>query len=226
MMRPNKTPFDIPHWGIYHQNMLNLIANLFLSQFIYAHPVTFEDGVMLKSMAREDMSENSVTYTFHPRFALGIEYDRLLMGPQDTSWGLMEFNVLLKRWNGDHSQGNIYLLSGAGAFWDNFDNSSPAGKWGLQADYETRQFYTLASYTGWHARDVESYYALFRLGYAPFVAGYNDLNLWVITQFDYNPDMRSDVQVTPYLRFFYKNVLWEVGASLQGNFYWQFMVHM
>jgi hypothetical protein len=67
---------------------------------------------------------------------------------------------------------------------------------------------------------------LYRVGYAPFVAGYNDLNIWAIMQFDYNPDMRSEVQVTPFLRFYYKNVLWEMGASLRGNIYWQFMVHI
>jgi hypothetical protein len=210
--------------------MFNLFAAIFLSQMLYAHPVTFEDGVMLKSMAREDMSESSVTYTFSPRFAVGVEYDRLQMGTLDSSWGLLEFNSLLKRWNGEHSQGNVYLLSGAGTYWDNQDSTSWGSqwgaKWGLQADYETRQFYTLGSYTGWHTEDLETYYALFRFGYAPFLAGYNDLNIWVIAQFDYNPDMRSEVQVTPFLRFFYKNILWEMGASLRGNVYWQFMVHI
>ncbi len=206
--------------------MLNLIISLFLNLLVHAHPVTFEDGVMLKNMAREDMSETSITYSFAPRFAVGIEYDRLQMGPLDTSWGLLEFNALVQRWNGEHSQGNIYLLTGAGGYWDDQQTSSFAGKLGLQADYETRRFYTLGSFTAWQSEDVESYYALYRVGYAPFVAGYNDLNVWAIMQFDYNPDMRSEVQVTPYLRFFYKNVLWEMGASLRGNFYWQFMVHI
>jgi hypothetical protein len=206
--------------------MLNLLISLLLSFLLHAHPVTFEDGVMLKNMAREDMSETSVTYTFAPRFAVGLEYDRLEMNGLDTSWGLLEFNALVQRWNGEHSQGNIYLLTGAGGYWDNQRTSSFAGKLGIQADYETRQFYTLGSFTAWQSEDIESYYALYRVGYAPFVAGYNDLNIWAIMQFDYNPDMRSEVQVTPFLRFFYKNVLWEMGASLRGNIYWQFMVHI
>lgn len=206
--------------------MVTTFISLLLSLQLHAHPVTFEDGVMLKNMAREDMSESSVTYTFAPRWALGLEYDRMQMGALETSWGLVELNTLISRWNGEHSQGNIYLLSGAGTYWDNQESNSWAGKWGVQADYETRQFYTLGSFTGWHTEDLETYYALFRVGYAPFVAGYNDLNIWVITQFDYNPDMRSEVQVTPFLRFFYKNILWEMGASLRGNVYWQFMVHL
>jgi hypothetical protein len=205
--------------------MFNLIAILFLNHLVSAHPVTFVDGTMFKNMAREDMSETSVTYTFAPRFAVGLGYERLQMETSENSWGMLDFNALFKRWNGEDSQANIYLLSGAGAYWDKTKESA-AGKWGVQADYETRQFYTLASYTGWHAEDVETYYAVYRIGYAPFVAGYNDLNVWMITQLDYNPDMRSEVQVTPFLRFFYKNILWEMGASLRGNFYWQFMVHL
>lgn len=172
------------------------------------------------------MSETSITYTFAPRFAVGVEYDRLQLGRLDTSWGLLEFNTLIQRWNGEHSQANIYLLTGAGGYWDNLQMSSAAGKLGLQVDYETRRFYTLGSFMAWQSEDVESYYALYRVGYAPFVAGYSDLNLWAVLQLDYNPDMRSEMQVTPFLRFFYKNVLWEMGASLRGNIYWQFMVHL
>jgi hypothetical protein len=179
---------------------------------------------MLKSMAREDMSETSLTYTFYRQLAVGVEVDRLLLGANDTHWGLIELNALLKRWNGDHSQANIYLLTGGGGFLSE-DQEEWAGKWGLQADYETRQFYTLAAFSSWHSESIDTNYALYRIGFAPFVAGYNDLNLWAILQLDYNKDMRNEVQITPFLRFFYKNILWEMGSSLRGNFYWQFMVH-
>ncbi len=175
------------------------------------------------------MSENSITHTYWRKTAVGLEYDRLLLGTLDTSWGFAELNHLVKRWNGDHSQANIYLLSGVGGFWADGPAKVDvewAGKWGLQVDYETRQFYTLVSYSSWHSETVDTNYALYRIGFAPFLAGYNDLNVWAILQLDYNKDMRNEVQVTPFLRFFYKNILWEMGASFRGNFYWQFMVHL
>ncbi|MBY0386176.1 hypothetical protein K2X05_13545 [bacterium] len=181
---------------------------------------------MLKNMAREDMSETSVTYSFHRRLATGLEYDRLQIGKTDTSWGLVELNGLLKRWNGEDSQANVYVLTGVGAYWDNQREDSFASKWGVQADYETRQFYTLAQFVSWHSDQIDSNYALYRLGFAPFTAGHNELNIWCIAQFDYNKDMRNEVQITPFLRFYFKNVLWEVGSSLRGNFYGQFMVHL
>ena len=34
-----------------------------------------------------------------------------------------------------------------------------------------------------------------------------------------------DWKITPLLRFFYKNVLWEIGSSLQSDFYLTLMVH-
>jgi hypothetical protein len=190
-----------------------------------AHPVTFQGGTMLKNMSREDMSETSMTYTFRRQMAVGLELDRLLLGSRETHWGLVEINGLLKRWNGEHSQGNIYLLSGAGGLFSDFQEEW-AGKWGLQLDYETRKFYTLLSFSSWHSETIDTNYVLSRVGFAPFVAGYNDLNIWAILQLDYNKDMRNEVQVSPFLRFYYKNILWEIGSSLRGNYYWQFMVHI
>lgn len=205
--------------------MFYLCFSLAVSLFTSAHPVTFQGGAMLKSMAREDMSENSVTYTFHRQWASGLEVDRFKLKAKETTWGFIELNHLLHRWNGDDSQANIYLLSGAGGLLRD-EETKAAYKWGLQVDYETRQFYTLAAFTRWGSSLINTEYALYRIGFAPYVAGYDDLNIWAILQLDYNKDMRSEVQVTPFLRFYFKNILWEIGSSLRGNFYWQFMVHL
>lgn len=192
-----------------------------------AHPVTFTDGVMLKSMFREDMSENSITYTFHRKLAAGLEVDRLMLNGKDSTWGLGEFNILAQRWNGESTQTNIYLLSGAGGVWrENQSDVQGAGKLGLLMDHESREFYTAAQMSAWFSNDISTRYYVYKVGFAPFVAGYNDLNVWVVLQADYNKDMRKNIQVTPFLRFFYKNIFWEFGSSLRGNFYGQFMVHM
>lgn len=192
---------------------------------VQAHPTTYEGGLMLKSMFREDMSETSVTYTFHPRLAAGAEVDRLMLPAGDTTWYFADFNALLKRWNGEESQGNIYLLTGVGGY-SNKNDREGAGKAGVQVDYETRRIYLWAEYLRWFSESIETDMYIARVGYAPFLAGYNDLNVWVILQADYNRDMRAYTQVTPMLRFYYKNILWEIGSSVRGNFYGQFMVHL
>jgi hypothetical protein len=198
---------------------------LMFSAMAWGHPVTYRGGTMLKSMFREDMSENSVTYSFHRQMALGAGVDTLRLQGENTSWGFAEFNGLLKRWNKEDAQANIYLITGAGGLFRG-ERGEAAGKAGLQADYETRRFYTFAQYTSWFAKSMDSQWALYRIGFAPFVAGYNELNIWVILQTDYNKDMHKNLQVTPMLRFYYKNILWEFGSSTKGNFFGQFMVHL
>lgn len=191
----------------------------------HAHPVTYEDGVMIKSMFRDDMSESSLTYSFHRIMAAGLEVDTLNLNGVDTTWMLSELNLRPLRINTADSQTNIYLLTAAGGYRDRQD-SQWAGKAGLQIDYETRKIFVMAKHQEWFTENLDTRMTMIQAGFAPFVAGYNDLHIWSLVQLDYNGDMRRYVQITPLLRFFYKNVYWEAGASTRGNFYGQFMVHL
>jgi hypothetical protein len=207
--------------------MWSLFLKIYVSFFAtaYAHPVTFEDGIMLKSMFREDMSESSVTYSFHRLMAAGLEADTMNLNGTDTTWILAEWNARPFRWNAEHSQANVYLLTAGGAF-NNRWVTEWASKAGVQIDYETRQFFIMGKHQEWWSENLNTRMSMMQIGFAPFVAGYKDLHIWSLVQFDYNPDMRRYIQVTPFLRFFYKNVYWEAGASTRGNFYGQFMVHI
>lgn len=55
---------------------------------------------------------------------------------------------------------------------------------------------------------------------APFIAGYNELNLWAILQIDYNKDMRNEVQVTTYLRF---SIKYFVGSGSEPTRKWSLL---
>ena len=63
-----------------------------------------------------------------------------------------------------------------------------------------------------------------RLGFAPFLADYSDLNVWFVTQFTKHND--ETTETTQYMRFYMKNVLWEVGADFNGGFSFNFMIHI
>ena len=43
----------------------------------------------------------------------------------------------------------------------------------------------------------------------------NELQAWLVLQGMYVEDQSKEVIVTPMLRFFYKNVLWEIGTQLE-----------
>jgi hypothetical protein len=47
----------------------------------------------------------------------------------------------------------------------------------------------------------------------------------VMLQGMYTPDVDRKVMLTPLLRFFYHNVLWEMGSSTRGEWMLNFMVH-
>lgn len=190
-----------------------------------AHPVTYKDAWMIQSMFREKMSQNSLIYSFHRNFGLGFEATRFELTPDEPVWALADFNVLVKKWNLPGAQGNLYLMSGAGATIK--DNSEEfAGKAGFEADYETRKFYTLFQYIKYWSEQEDFDWYQYRIGFAPYLVGYDGLHTWAILQLDYNEATHENVQVTPLLRFFYKNVLWEMGGSFKGNIFFQFMVHI
>ena len=68
----------------------------------------------------------------------------------------------------------------------------------------------------WHSR--------FRAGLAPFRSETHELGIWYIVQFDkHNSENWSTTQL---LRFYFKNVLWEIGAGLNGSYQINLMTHL
>ena len=101
-----------------------------------------------------------------------------------------------------------------------------------------------SSYETWFS-NVMDLSLRYRLGMAPYVGGMDELQTWLIVQLDARPPYyyRSEaepldlvaarsyalppnlLEVTPLMRFFYKNVLWEMGASIRGQFFTSLMLH-
>jgi hypothetical protein len=64
-----------------------------------------------------------------------------------------------------------------------------------------------------------------RLGFSPFETDFDKLQNWFMLQLVSMPSIEPKVVITPMLRFFYHNVLWEFGSSTQGNWMLNLMVH-
>ncbi|MCS6838305.1 MAG: hypothetical protein NZ480_05605, partial [Bdellovibrionaceae bacterium] len=107
---------------------------------LFAHPTTFQGGVVVESKWSEPMQEVGLGYSIHSRFAIwtkAFSFQKL-----NQSWGSsasevvgLQFNWLVKRWNEWNSQGNWY--AGIGLFEYGFTSFF------MQADWETRQIYTM-----------------------------------------------------------------------------------
>jgi hypothetical protein len=122
-------------------------------------------------------------------------------------------NYLIKRWNLPGAQGNIFGMTGAGV--SRFKGDDEFSAWtGILADYETRRIFTSYEIRGMYAGDFEkSVWQRARVGFAPYLANYEDLNTWFMVQVDHHPAKEDNVVVTPLVRFFYKTTLVEAGYS-------------
>ena len=202
---------------------------IFLSLTASAHPVTFKNGTALTSIHRPKMTMTQVNYTIHRNVAIAGSYIRMDADTQELSIPSLHVNTLLKRWNQIGSQANLYSVTGIGIdLSEDWTTESLHAMLGLQADYETPKIYTALTTLSMPSMTNLTnipFAARYRFGVAPYVARYNELQIWVVGQVEYMSDMEQQPYVTPMLRYFYRTVLWETGVSLNGTYWFQMMAH-
>lgn len=199
-----------------------------LSGKAMAHPVSFQGAFGIMSYNSQRTNEALLTYSVSPYFAVATTYLR----EARSEFYIPRANFLLKRWNNADSQGNIYLSGGSGI--EKFNSQNSATYLGeVIADWESRRYYVYLEHLYLRRNNVSNTdlplqdynNTKLRFGYAPFLADYNDLNVWAIAQFEKHNDDKQ-IEAMPFLRFFMKNILWEVGAGFDGSFAFNFMLHI
>lgn len=193
----------------------------------WSHPVSYKGAVSLMSYNTSQMNELLLNYSLNHRVAVGGMY----LQADKSELYLARANSLVKRWNNEDSQGNFYVSAGAGA--EKY-NSDVYGVRMLEvaADWESRKYYTTFEHLYlsrdnrsnplWSQRD--DHRTKVRLGFAPFLADYTDLNIWFITEFSKQND--KPIGTTQLLRFYIRNVLWEIGSDFGGGYTFNFMIHI
>lgn len=186
------------------------MKSLFIFLFpltLFAHPVIYQGGVAVSSFNMEKLSNHYALYSFTPKFSAGAENWRF----DKKDFGFLKANSLLYRKNTENSQGNLYLHTGYGT-----ENTYQVG---LEGDWETRRIYTSLKHLQFNHHRVSQG----RIGFSPVEKSFNDLQVWVMFQ---TMVTRDETMLTPMLRFFYHNYLWEVGSSLKGEWMLNLMVHL
>lgn len=211
--------------------MLNFIFGflfLLLSARAMAHPVIYKDGYVISSSNMESYSDNQLMYTWAQKWSSGLNHWRFTKDQETTDMALAKTNYLLYRNNTESSQGNIYLHGGVGVVDSEIDRKATNEVYmaGVDLDWETRVLYTSLKFYQFSSpkvTDINMTQA--RIGFSPYEAGFESLQTWFMFQAMYLPDVDRTVMLTPLVRFFYKNVLWEIGASTRGEWLLNFMVH-
>ena len=196
---------------------------IMLGGYAYSHPVIYKGGWVYQGSFMPQMNEMKISYTFDPKWSIVLNYQRFeaLDEYQDVAIGI---NTLVKRWLQHDSQGNLYLGTHLGQYENNSGNGQVSHVF-LMADWEDREDYFLFKSKKYFfdGRETQDYMA--RYGFAPFIAGINELQAWVILQGYYYKEQSKEVVITPMIRFFYRNVLWEIGSSTKGDSFLTLMVH-
>lgn len=196
--------------------LLTAFISLNLAPPAEAKPISYVGGLMAMQENDETGHTVSLDYTIDPKLAVEM-YAKKESGDKDFFTIGPQVNYLIKRWNMPDGQANIFNMTGAGVSRFNGDDEFSAWN-SILADYETRQIFTSYEIRGMYAGDIEkSVWQRARVGFAPYIAGYDDLNTWLMLQVDHHPAKEDSVVVTPLVRFFYKTTLVEAGYSSNNH---------
>lgn len=199
-----------------------------------AHPVVFADGTAIMGHHHGKMSGLEVVYSPNWFTGLGLEVEKA----PDHNTLLGRASLLAWRGNYPDLQTNVYLSLSLGKKWESeSDNSHSESKsktaslagWSAEWDAEDREYYGRVKYGQTHeisgSRGDEM---LVRLGMAPYKAKADEPAIWGMLEWKNSSDNKystSHHEVTPLIRYFYKNALFEFGSSLSGKFAFNYMFH-
>jgi hypothetical protein len=183
-----------------------------------ARPVSYLEGRTLMVESRSGQTEAMFAWTVTPSCSFGLHATEFRR-PGDTQashYALAMANALVKRWNLETWQGNLYLSGGAGIHIDE-GRSQPAAAMMLEADAESRVYYFHTKLESWAAVQTQARnYARTRVGFSPYQVPMNALHAQLILQVE-AMSWRNHALISPMLRFFYQNLVFEFGRSLEGE---------
>lgn len=195
-------------------------------QLSQAMSVSWQGSTAVMTANQPFLTDWLVAYSFRKDAAVAARYMRMIMNDgSEMKIYAPQLDFLLRRWNGKDYQANIYLNGALGV--ENFQGqNSSAGIGTLDVDVESRELYTsLKLQANLVGAGPNVYQTELRLGAAPFKADFEEIAAWLIVSVQSNPQLIRSFSVTPMLRLFYKNALLEVGASAQGDFALNSMIH-
>ena len=206
-----------------NKTILTLLIFVFFPQYIKAHPVGYAGSLSLMSYNNHHKGRHIVHYSPTYWWSYGIETTT----SADKKIILPRLGLLAKRWNNIDDQANLYFFGGQGYIdWGkNQDRKRGLYHIGTQLDWETRRYFAMVKYSRYDGSSLleEDYTA--RLGFAPYLAEYKELNTWFMLQASEKPHLANQrFSLMPLIRMFYKNILWELGSDHRQNWHFNFSI--
>jgi hypothetical protein len=203
----------------------NALAGLVLASactVLQAKPIAFSNGTtVMAEYGAGTMNEAQVFYAPKYFYSLGAGYLEL---ESDIDGRRREItyaraNYLVKRWNQEDAQANVFVWGGAGqAYVSEINDHTFAWNAGGQIDYETRRIYSSLK-TDLHRSNAFSHRVdTLQLGIAPYKHDIDTLATWFVVQGrHYTGGIHDGTEWALLLRLFKGGAWIDAGVTADGK---------
>jgi hypothetical protein len=194
-----------------------------------AKPIAYAHGAtVMAEYGAETMEELQVFYA--PRYDLSVGGGLLRLESDLTdatrSIAYGRVNYLVKRWNLEGAQANVFTWGGAGGARVDDDHDVLAWNAGAQVDFETRRVYASLKSDFQASSDFSHRIDTVQLGLAPYAHEYDRIATWFVLQGrDYTGSIHSGTEWALLLRLFKGGAWIEAGVTDEGKLQAMLMIN-
>ena len=209
---------------------MNLFRQLFagawvmacLSSPAFAKPIAYANGTtVMAEYGAGTMNEAQVFYAPKYFWSLGIGYTQLDSDVNDDRREITyaRANYLVKRWNLESAQANVFTWGGVGnAYLSENNDHELTWNAGGQIDYETRRVYGSLKTDLFRLSGLSHRIDTLQLGIAPYKHDIETLATWFVIQGRrYTGEIHEGTEWALLLRLFRKGAWVEAGATTDGK---------
>ena len=206
---------NLARWAVSALIGTLVAANAFAKPIAFAHGTT-----VMAEYGAGTMNEAQVFYAPKYDWSFGagyLELDSDLLS-RERRIGYARLNYLVKRWNRESAQANVFVWGGAGSA--EADGRSGLFAWnaGAQIDYETRRIYSSVKTDLHHSTAFTHRIDTLQLGIAPYEHDYDTVATWLVVQGrNYTGRIHDGVEWALLLRLFKGGAWIEAGATAEGK---------
>jgi len=197
-----------------------------ISVVVSAAPMGFKNSWMLMGDFSKTYQEFGLNYATTANDAFGISASAMQTDNSVSKQQNFEavYTRKLARWNMPEAQANIWFIGGLGSTTGNtFTGSKAMASPGIQVDYETTRFYSMASTRVYAAQGATSNITTARLGASFYEADYDEPQPWIVVEARRMTFVSNQYEFTPMVRVIHKRYFVEAGANLSGQLRFNFM---
>ena len=201
-----------------------LVASMLAaSSLTHAGPMGFKESTMAMGDFGANWRESFANYALTPRDALGGGITWMRSDDKKLTRQFTEatYTRLVKRWNGEHSQANLWFVGGAGVVTGNdFAGSKTMLSPGVAFDFETTRVYFSSTARLYRAKDINHDFASVRAGFSFYEVDYDEVQPWLILEVRRMRGLSDSTEITPMLRLIHNRYFVELGVNQakQGRF--------